>query len=89
MLGKNIFVYNGRKLEKIEINSNMLGYKLGEFIRTKKLSNKLHPILTQKSSGGKKRKKKNKIIFKQEIFENLSDEESFSEKKRGDFDDLI
>jgi len=36
LLNSQIEVYNGKCFTKIIINKNMLGYKIGEFIKTKK-----------------------------------------------------
>lgn len=35
-IDKFITVYNGRIFKKVFINKNMVGYKIGEFIRTRK-----------------------------------------------------
>lgn len=36
MVGLKIKIYNGKELIKREINSNMIGHKLGEFVSTRK-----------------------------------------------------
>lgn len=38
-VGLNLQVYNGKKYIKLRINDNMIGYKLGEFITTRKKRN--------------------------------------------------
>lgn len=35
-VGKTIFLHNGKKFEKIIIKKQMIGYKIGEFVQTRK-----------------------------------------------------
>jgi len=35
-IDKSITVYNGKSFKNLLINKNMIGYKIGEFIRTRK-----------------------------------------------------
>jgi len=35
-VGKVIFLYNGKNFEKIVIKKQMIGYKIGEFVQTRK-----------------------------------------------------
>lgn len=35
MLGKTFFIYNGKNYIKLKPNSNMVGFKLGQFITTR------------------------------------------------------
>ena len=37
MLGKTIKIYNGKEYFPVEINSEMLGHYLGEFVITRKM----------------------------------------------------
>ena len=39
--GKTVLVHNGKKLSRISIESNMIGFKLGQFSFTRKLG-KIH-----------------------------------------------
>lgn len=36
LVGYTIYVYNGNKWIKVHINENMVGFKIGEFISTRK-----------------------------------------------------
>lgn len=36
LLNKTIYVYNGKKFEKLYITSDMLGFKVGDFVFTRK-----------------------------------------------------
>jgi len=38
-VGLNFQVYNGKNYIKLKINDNMIGYKLGEFVATRKKRN--------------------------------------------------
>lgn len=35
-VGKIVFLYNGKTFEKLTINKKMVGYKIGEFFKTRK-----------------------------------------------------
>ena len=58
-IGKTFYVHNGLDLKKLIVNKDMVGYKAGEFIYTKKMSNKIH---------NQKNKKKNGSFNKSNIF---------------------
>ncbi len=38
MVGKTIFVHNGKEYQKIDISDQMLGHRLGEFSQTRKIA---------------------------------------------------
>lgn len=44
LVGKNVFVYNGKIFKKINITRNRVGYKFGEFITTRNFNRKLKKI---------------------------------------------
>ena len=35
-INKHVFIYNGKILTKLLVTNNMIGFKFGEFIRTRK-----------------------------------------------------
>lgn len=41
-LNKKVKIYNGKKYILQEIKPNMIGYKFGDFVLTKKITNKIH-----------------------------------------------
>jgi small subunit ribosomal protein S19 len=53
MIGRTIFVYNGKQYRALTINSVMVGTKLGEYIDTTKTGRSIH--LTKKNLKKKKR----------------------------------
>jgi ribosomal protein S19 len=50
---KNVYIYNGKKFNLLKITTDMIGYKFGEFILTKK-----KPVYTKKKKILKKKVKK-------------------------------
>jgi ribosomal protein S19 len=58
-IGKTFFVYNGLKRMPLYIKKNMLGFKIGEFIFSKKIKNmNSNSIKLYRRMRGKKRNKK-------------------------------
>lgn len=49
-VGKTLFVYNGKKFVSLLIKENMLNYKLGDFIFTRRI------LLKKKKKNGARRK---------------------------------
>jgi len=61
MIGKNFRIYNGKNYMKLAISHpDMIGYKLGEFIFTKRMGSYLH----KKANAERIKKKKQKLLAK-------------------------
>jgi ribosomal protein S19 len=54
-IGEKVFIYNGKVFQRKSIHASMLGYKIGEFVLTKRLGGKIH---IKESKKKKKNKKK-------------------------------
>jgi len=54
-LGLRIWVSNGKYFEKIYISKKMLGYKLGQFVFTKKMGHTIHFKVVRKQQVKKKK----------------------------------
>lgn len=48
LVGKSVFVYNGKLFKKINITRNRVGYKFGEFINTRKFTKKQKKIIQKR-----------------------------------------
>lgn len=47
-VGKYIFIYNGKKFNKVYITREKVGYKFGEFAQTRKFTKKIKKNTTNK-----------------------------------------
>jgi len=54
LVGKKIYVYNGKEFQRKTVHAGMVGHKLGEFLWTKKFGPRIHV------KEGKKKKRKGK-----------------------------
>lgn len=54
-VGQRVFIYNGCTFQKKLVSLGMVGFRLGEFVLTKKLGNTIHK---KKDNKLKKKKKK-------------------------------
>ena len=52
-VGKRIYIYNGKGFQRKLIHRGMVGYKVGEFILTKKLGGNIHLKEGKKKKKGK------------------------------------
>jgi len=57
MIGRTISVHNGKLNKRIKVQENMLGFKLGAFILTKKLGKSIHNSERNKKKKEKMRRK--------------------------------
>lgn len=52
-VNKIVFVYNGKKFDKLIITPEMIGFKFGDFIFTKKRGKIIHKIIKTKKKSKK------------------------------------
>jgi ribosomal protein S19 len=55
LLGKRVSIYDGRQFVSLLIREHHIGYRFGQFIKTKKMGSNIHKDLKKGSKKGSKK----------------------------------
>lgn len=58
LLEKNLLIYNGLKFVELSVKKEMLGFFLGSFVLTKRMTSDIHSKTRKNKKGRQKKKKK-------------------------------